>query len=212
MRALHILAVVLLVLLLIGQIRVGCRAEFNSEGFFLWARLGKIRIKILPMKPKEEKPQKPPKPPKPKKEKKEKLPATLPEKVGGALEYARALLPVALEAAEGLWRGFAIDTLELELTAGSSDPADAAMLYGSANAALGALWIPLTRAFHVKDGTARVKLDFDAPGITVYALASFSLKLGRIVWVGLRAGVKALIGALAARRRLKLKRQQRKAA
>ena len=212
MRALHILAVVLLVLLLIGQIRVGCRAEFNSEGFFLWARLGKIRIKILPMKPKEEKPQKPPKPPKTKKEKKEKLPATLPEKVGGALEYARALLPVALEAAEGLWRGFAIDTLELELTAGSSDPADAAMLYGSANAALGALWIPLTRAFHVKDGTARVKLDFDAPGITVYALASFSLKLGRVVWVGLRAGVKALIGALAARRRLKLKRQQRKAA
>ena len=212
MRALHILAVVLLVLLLIGQIRVGCRAEFNSEGFFLWARLGKIRIKILPMKPKEEKPQKPPKPPKTKKEKKEKLPATLPEKVGGALEYARALLPVALEAAEGLWRGFAIDTLELELTAGSSDPADAAMLYGSANAALGALWIPLTRAFHVKDGTARVKLDFDAPGMTVYALASFSLKLGRVVWVGLRAGVKALIGALAARRRLKLKRQQRKAA
>jgi hypothetical protein len=119
---------------------------------------------------------------------------------------------VALEAAEGLWRGFAIDTLELELTAGSSDPADAAMLYGNANAALGALWIPLTRAFHVKDGTARVKLDFDAPGITVYALASFSLKLGRVVWVGLRAGVKALIGALAARRRLKLKRQQRKAA
>ena len=212
MRALHILAVVLLVLLLIGQIRVGCRAEFNSEGFFLWARLGKIRIKILPMKPKEEKPQKPPKPPKPKKEKKEKLPAALPEKVGGALEYARALLPVALEAAEGLWRGFAIDTLELELTAGSSDPADAAMLYGNANAALGALWIPLTRAFHVKDGTARVKLAFDAPGITVYALASFSLKLGRVVWVGLRAGVKALIGALAARRRLKLKRQQRKAA
>ena len=212
MRALHILAVVLLVLLLIGQIRVGCRAEFNSEGFFLWARLGKIRIKILPMKPKEEKPQKPPKPPKPKKEKKEKLPATLPEKVGGALEYARALLPVALEAAEGLWRGFAIDTLELELAAGSSDPADAAMLCGSANAALGALWIPLTRAFHVKDGTARVKLDFDAPGMTVYALASFSLKLGRVVWVGLRAGVKALIGALAARRRLKLKRQQRKAA
>ena len=208
MRALHILAVVLLVLLLIGQIRVGCRAEFNSEGFFLWARLGKIRIKILPMKPKEEKPQKPPKPPKPKKEKKEKLPATLPEKVGGALEYARALLPVALEAAEGLWRGFAIDTLELELTAGSSDPADAAMLYGSANAALGALWIPLTRAFHVKDGTARVKLDFDAPGTTVYGQAALSVKIGTLVWIGLGAGWKALFGALAARKRLKRKRRK----
>ena len=111
-----------------------------------------------------------------------------------------------------MWRGLRVDVLELELTAGGGDPADTAMLYGQANAALGALWYPLTRAFHVKDGTARVKLDFDAPGITVYALASFSLKLGRVVWVGLRAGVKALIGALAARRRLKLKRQQRKAA
>ena len=124
------------------------------------------------------------------------------------MEYARALLPVALEAAEGLWRGFAIDTLELELTAGSSDPADAAMLYGSANAALGALWIPLTRAFHVKDGTARVKLDFDAPGTTVYGQAALSVKIGTLVWIGLGAGWKALFGALAARKRLKRKRRK----
>jgi hypothetical protein len=48
--------------------------------------------------------------------------------------------------------------------------------------------------------------------MTVYALASFSLKLGNIVWVGLRAAVKALIGALAARKRIKIKRKQRKAA
>lgn len=217
MRPLYVLAGVILVLFLIGQIRVGCRAQFNAEGFFLWARLGGIRIKILPVKPEKEKkplkkPKKPQKPKKPKKTKKEKPPATLPEKIGGALEYAQALLPVVLEAAEGLWHGFTIDTLELELTAGSPDPADTAMLYGSANAALGALWHPLTRALHVKNGTARVKLDFDAPGMTVYALASFSLKLGQVVWIGLRAGVKALIGALAARRRLKLKRRQRKAA
>ena len=119
---------------------------------------------------------------------------------------------MGLEAAKGLWRDFRIDTLELELTAGSSDPADAAMLYGQANAALGALWLPLTKAFHVKDGAARVRLDFDSPGMTVYGLASFSLKLGNIVWIGLRAGVKALFGALAAKKRLKLKRQQRKAA
>ena len=215
MKAVHILAVVVLVLLLMGQIRVGGRAEFNAEGFFLWIRLGRFRIKLLPAKPKGE--EKPPKPRKPKKEKRkkpkeEKPSVPLPEKIGGALEYAQALLPVVLEAAGGLWRGFTIDTLDLELTAGSPDPADAAMLYGSANAALGALWYPLTRTFHVKDGTARVKLDFDASGMTVYALASFSLKLGQLVWIGLRAGIRALIRALAARRRLKLKRQQRKAA
>ena len=215
MRALHILAVVALVLLLIGQVRVGGRAEFNAGGFFLWVRLGKFRIKVLPMKPKgEEKPKKPKKPKekKPKKPKKEKPPAPLPEKIGGALEYARELLPVALEAVGGMLRGLRVDTLELELTAGSPDPADAAMVYGQANAALGALWYPLTKAFRVKDGSARVRLDFDALGTTVYGTAALSIKIGTVVRIGLQAGFKALFGALAARKRLKLKRQQRKAA
>ncbi len=212
MRALHILAVVILVLLLIGQVRVGGRAEFNADGFFLWIRLGKFNIKILPVKPREEKePQKPKKPKEkkePKKSGKEKPPTPLSEKIGGAMEYAQALLPVGLEAAKGMWRGLRVDVLELELTAGGSDPADAAMLYGQANAALGALWFPLTKAFHVKDGTARVKLDFDAPGTTVYGQASLSIKIGTVVWISLRAGWKALFGALAAKKRLKLKRRK----
>ena len=82
------------------------------------------------------------------------------------------------------------------------------MLYGEANAALGALWFPLTKAFKVKDGRARVKLDFDAPGITVYGAAALSIKTGTVVWIGLRAGFKALFGALAVRKRLKLKRRK----
>lgn len=216
MKALHVLAVIVLILLLIGQIRVGGRAEFNSLGFFLRVRLGRFWIKILPVEPKEEKkPQKPRRSrakKEPKRPKREKPPAPLPEKLGGALEYARELLPVGLEAAKGMWHGLRVDVLELELTAGASDPADAAMLYGQANAALGALWIPLTRAFHVKDGSARVKLDFDAPGITVYGTAELSIKIGTVVWISLRAGLRALFGALAAKKRLKIKRRQRKAA
>ena len=211
MRAVYTLAAVALVLFLIGQVRVGGRAEFNEKGFFLWIRLGRFKLKILPAGPKEEKVGKPKKPKKekePKKPKKEKPPAPLPEKIGGALEYAQALLPVALEAAKGMWRGLRVDVLELELTAGGGDPADTAMLYGQANAVLGALWYPLTRAFHVKDGTARVKLDFDAPGTTVYGQAALSIKIGTVVWIGLRAGWKALLGALAAKKRLKLKRRK----
>ena len=211
MKALFVLAVLVLILLLLGQVRVGGRAEFSAEGFFLWIRLGRLKLKILPAGPKEEKigkPKKPKKEKEPKKPKKEKPPTPLPEKIGGALEYAQALLPVALEAAKGMWRGLRVDVLELELTAGGSDPADAAMLYGQANAALGALWHPLTRAFHVKDGTARVKLDFDAPGTTVYGQAALSVKIGTLVWIGLGAGWKALFGALAARKRLKRKRRK----
>ena len=119
---------------------------------------------------------------------------------------------MALEAAGGLLRGLRVDVLRLELTAGSPDPADAAMVYGQANAALGALWHPLTKAFKVKDGSARVNLDFDAPGMTVYGTAGLSIKIGTVVRIALLAGFTALFGALAARKRLKLKRQQRKAA
>lgn len=209
MKALFVLAVLVLILLLLGQVRVGGRAEFSAEGFFLWIRLGRFKLKILPAGPREKKPKKPKKQKKELKEpKKEKPPTPLPEKIGGALEYAQALLPVALEAAKGMWRGLRVDVLELELTAGGGDPADAAMLYGQANAALGALWYPLTRAFHVKDGTARVKLDFDAPGTTLYGQAALSVKIGTLVWIGLRAGWKALFGALAARKRLKRKRRK----
>jgi hypothetical protein len=208
-KALFVLAVLVLILLLLGQVRVGGRAEFSAEGFFLWIRLGRFKLKILPAGPREKKPKKPKKQKKELKEpKKEKPPTPLPEKIGGALEYAQALLPVALEAAKGMWRGLRVDVLELELTAGGGDPADAAMLYGQANAALGALWHPLTRAFHVKDGTARVKLDFDAPGTTLYGQAALSVKIGTLVWIGLRAGWKALFGALAARKRLKRKRRK----
>ena len=209
MKALFVLAALVLILLLLGQVRVGGRAEFSAEGFFLWIRLGRFKLKILPAGPREKKPKKPKKQKKePKEPKKEKPPTPLPEKIGGALEYAQALLPVALEAAKGMWRGLRVDVLELELTAGGSDPADAAMLYGQANAALGALWHPLTRAFHVKDGTARMKLDFDAPGTTLYGQAALSIKIGTLVWIGLGAGWKALFGALAARKRLKRKRRK----
>ena len=215
MKALFILAVVVLILLLIGQVRVGGRAEFSGAGFFLWVRLGSVWLKILPMEPKEKKPhttQRPKEKKDLKKPKKEKTPVPLPEKIGGALEYAQALLPVALEAAKGMFRGLRVDNLELELTAGAGDPADAAMLYGQATAALGALWVPLTKAFRVKDGSARVNLDFNAPRMTVYGKAALSIKIGTVVWIGLRAGWKALFGLLAARKRLKRKRQQRKAA
>lgn len=220
MRALYVLAAVVLALFLIGQVRAGGQAEFKAEGLFVWARLGVFRFQILPWrwgrKEKSGAPKKPKRAKKgekpAKKPEKERPAAPLPEKLGGALEYAQALLPTVLEAAGGLWRGLRVDKLELELTAGGADPADAAMLYGQANAALGALWYPLTHALHVKEGTARVKLDFDAPSVTVYGTAALSIKIGAVVWNGLRAGVKALFGVLAARRRLKLKRQQRKAA
>ena len=206
--------IVLAALFLVGQIRVGGLAEYSAEGFRAWVRAGALKIRVFPLNKKDKparKKEKRAKPPK-KKEEVPPPPKPLAEKAGGALDYARALLPVALDAVGTMYGKLRMDTLELELTVGAADPADAAMRYGQASAALGALWEPLTRAFHVKDGRARVRVDFEAGEMTVYGLASLSIKIGQILWLSVYFGCKALRGFLAVRRRQKQKQQERKAA
>ena len=109
-----------------------------------------------------------------------------------------AKLP-ALEAAGQFQKKLKIDILDLELTIGGQDPADAAMAYGWANGALGALWYPLVEGFHIVDGRARVRLDLEAPAVSLRGRASLSLKLGQICRLAVYFGIKALRAVMAAR-------------
>ena len=212
MSASVILLCVLIVLFLIGQIRVGCKAAYDQNGVQVWVRLAAFHIQILPLKktnaernPKKEKN------PKAKKAGKPKEPVPMKEKIGGALGYLQALLPVILDAVKYFTKKLQIDVLHLRLIAGSSDPADAASVYGKANAVLGALWYPLTNAFDVKDGYAKVNLDFDSQQMTVCATAALSLKIGQILWFALYFGFRALTGFLRERKRQKNEKKLRKA-
>ena len=117
-----------------------------------------------------------------------------------------------LEAAGQVRRKIRVDKLRLKVTVGAEDPADAAMRYGRVNGALGALWGTLNEAFDLRDGRASAVVDFDARTITVYALASLSLKVGQMVWLGLYFGCRALRAFLRVRGRRKQEQQQRKAA
>lgn len=195
MKTAVVLVMILLAFLLLSQIRVGCQAEYSGQGPKVWIRLGKLSIQIYPMNPREKKVKQ--------KKKKVKEPVPLREKAGGLLCYAENLIPVVLEAAGQFYKKLQVDTLRMRLTAGGAEPADAAVLYGQAVAVLGALWYPLTEAFHVKDGSAKVELDFDAPEHTLYAFASLSLKAGQILWLGLHFGLKALRAFLHTRKYLK---------
>ena len=130
--------------------------------------------------------------------------------LGGSLAYAKALLPTVLECARRVWGAIYLNTLYLELQVGTEDPGEAAMAYGRANAVLGALWTPLVRAFRVKDGRARVDLDFDRKEPALYARAELSIRLGQALWLGLFFGLKALKQLLQVKN--EKKQQQRKAA
>lgn len=194
MKEIYILLVILTVLFLVGQVRVGSRVEYWAEGFFAWMRFGQLRFQVYPWT--RERKKKQPK----QNDAKRKSERTLSERMGGTLDYAQSLLPVVLEAAGQFYEKLQVDTLRLDLTVGSPDPADTALRYGQANAVLGALWEPLTQAFRVKDGTARVNLDFDAGAMTLYGEASLSLKLGQVVWLALYFGGKTLKSFLAVHR------------
>ena len=215
MRWLIGLALLAAALWLLGQVRLGGGGEYRAEGLFLWLRVGPWRITVFPLgkkRPKKRKkerraaakPGQAPPPPAP--------PAPLRERIGGAVEYARALLPIALEAAGRVKGKLRVDRLSLEVTVGAANPADAAMGYGRASAALGAAWGALNEAFLLRDARACVKVDYNAPKTTVYALADLSLKVGQAVWLGLYFGIKGMRAFLRVRGRKKQEQQQRKAA
>lgn len=207
MSGLVILAAILAVFFLLGQLRVGVRGEYTAQGAAAWIRLGPVWWKVWPRKPGRKKPVREKKTQKP-----EKPPAqTAPTPAGGALEYVRELLPLALEAAGQFRKKLRVDQLELVLRAGAHDPADAAMVYGYANAALGTLWLPLTQAFQVKDGRARVELDFESEHTTLYASGAMSIKVGQAVWLGLYFGRKGLSKLAAVKGRRSTSEKERKA-
>lgn len=209
-----VLLIALAVLFLVGQVRIGGGAEYSAQGFLAWVRLGKLRVQVFPRKKKDKPAQKKEKKAKAPKEKQERAKENKPlsEKAGGALDYVRAMLPIGLEALGRFRKALRVDRLDLELTVGAPDPADAAMAYGQANAALGALWDILTTSLRVKEGRARVAVDFDAQSMTLYGTAALSMKLGQLLGLGLYFGFKALRAFLAVRRRNQSSEQQRKAA
>ena len=93
-----------------------------------------------------------------------------------------------------------IDVLELYIHVGAYDPADGAVLYGRANALAAAVWLPLNQAFRIREGRVRVDWDPLAEKLVCAGQLALSLRIGEILWIGLRFGVKALAGFLRYRR------------
>lgn len=180
---------------LLGCIRLGMGAShMEEEGVRVWVRVGPAKITLYPRpkkkeaKPHKEKPSKPAKEKKPKEKKKTREPLTREQ----ILSLVRQLIPLSLEAAGAFRRKLSIDVLELRLVVGEPDPADAALHYGQASAALGALWGPVTSAFQVKDGLARVDVDFQKAHWALWGRIQMTLTIGQLTWLGLCYGAKVL--------------------
>lgn len=168
--------IVLLVLLAVLLIPFGACVRYDQDGFVAFLKVWLLRFQVYPApekKSKEKKQEEPPsgQPSQPAEEKKD-----APKK-GGTLELIRAALPLVKPALVGLKKRLSVDHLDLHVTWAGTDPADVAMGYGCANAALGTLWAVIDQNFKVKKSNLGVSVDFDAPSPTVYLNATVTLNL-----------------------------------
>lgn len=188
------LLVILAVLVLIGCIPVGVDARYNADGVFLAAKLGPFRLQLLPQKPKKKpkkrKQQKQPEKPPAKTEPQEKKPNPL---LSGGVDGLMQLLDLAFDTLGDLRRKLRVNELTLHvLIGGADDPAKAAMGYGRAWAAIGALTPSLERLFVIKKRDIRPALDYTISNTQVDAHLVTTITIGRSLALALRAGIRFL--------------------
>lgn len=186
-----VLLIVLAVIWLISLVRLGGIVRYNPDGLTVTVIAGPARIRVLPIREKKAKKKKRgEKNPAPKKHKfaKEK-PAGKPGTVTRLLQ----LLPVAGEAAGALKRKIRIDDLELSLVWGGKDPADIALGYGRANAAIGMIWPVFDHNFNVKSYGFHTELDYGRTEPIVDLYAALTITVGQMIALGLHYGLKMLM-------------------
>ena len=208
MRAVYVIAAILLVLFLLSLIRVGAWVEYSENGLLAKLRIGTFFIQLFPVKPKKKKDSKKTG------KKKEKKTTQLAEKPkrGGSLTLVREMLPVVSNAAGQLKRRIRIDDFRLDLVWSAPDPAACAMGFGAANAAVGMIWPLVAQNFHVKDHRIRTAVDFEQGKPTVYLLAMATLTIGQGVSLGLRVGLQLIKAYLRTKKENKVSTNQQKEA
>ncbi len=198
MIGLYILGGLVLLTLLIGLIPLQVTGEYSGDGAKAIAQAGPVTVWQYPrvkgekakIPKKQKKRTKPQKPEKPREETQEKTR----EKTGGKLPLFRELLGLVMELQGALRNRLVIRELTLHLTLGGKgvDPAMAAVLYGSAWAAIGGLMPVLERSFQIKSRDVQAQVDFLQEETTVYARATARISLGALLRMAVYYGLRGL--------------------
>lgn len=175
------------VLVLIGCIPVGVDASFDGE-VHLAVKIGLIRLRLLPAKPKRPRKEKKPRPAK--KKPAEKKPAA-PKKplFSGDPGELRALLQLAVRTLGDLRRKLRVEVLTLFVYfGGGDDPAKSAIQYGRAWAILGGITPLLDQLFVIQKRQIEPRFRPNEQKMRVEGHLVLTMTIGRALALGLRAG------------------------
>ena len=183
-----IVLLVLAVFVLIGCIPVGVDAGFDGE-VRLAIKIGFLRMRILPSKPKKPKKQKKKQPAAKKLAQK---PAAAPKKplFSGDPEELRALLQLGVQTLGDLRRKLRVEVLTLFVYfGGGDDPAKIAIAYGRAWAVIGGITPLLDKLFIIKKRQIAPQFDPQAGKMRVEGRMILTITIGRALALGIRAGL-----------------------
>ena len=183
-----IVLLVLAVLDFIGCILVGVDAGFDGE-LRLSLKIGFIRVRILPSKPKKPKKQKKKQPAAKKPAQK---PAAAPKKplFSGDPKELRALLQLGVQTLGDLRRKLRVEVLTLFVYfGGGDDPAKNASAYGRAWAVIGSITPLLDQLFVIQKRRIEPRFAPQEDKLRVEGRIVLTITIGRALALGIRAGL-----------------------
>ena len=200
--------IVLAVIVLLLLTKVGVHVRYGDE-LALSAKVGLIRIRILPAKEKKPKEKKP-------KKKKKKKPKAAEEhekkKQKLTVEDILDIVKLGLKALGRFGRALRLDRLHLHLCVGKDDPYDTVAQYGYINAALGTAVPLLHRAFKIRDEDITTAFRFDTTEMALQAEVIATFRIGAILRIVLCAGGGFLVWLIRRKRRAKAQKKAEKKA
>ena len=183
-----IVLLVLAVLDFIGCILVGVDVGFDGE-VRLSLKIGIIRVRILPSKPKKPKKQKKKQPAAKKPAQK---PAAAPKKplFSGDPKELRALLQLGVQTLGDLRRKLRVEVLTLFVYfGGGDDPAKNAIAYGRAWAVIGSITPLLDQLFVIQKRRIEPRFAPQEDKLRVEGRIVLTITIGRALALGIRAGL-----------------------
>ena len=179
--------ITLAVLALLAFLPLGVCIAYDAQGPSAKVTVGPIKLQVYPKKKATNKPAKP---------KKEKPKADTSSgsgnKKGGPVSDFYPFVELVLDLLTDFRHKLRVDVLEFRLTLAGGDPADLALNYGKAWAALGNLWPRLESLFVIKKRDVEVLCDFEGSQTTVTARLDLSITLGRLLSMILRHGIRGV--------------------
>ena len=212
---LWILGILLALLVLLCLTRVGVHALFG-DALALDAKIGPLRIHILPGKKQDKKREKRAKEPKEaekSEEKAEKKPCFPKPSMADIREAVSVLWPPLKRALNRTRRGVRIHPMDLCVTlGGQEDPAAAAQLYGEAHAGVWAVMPVLERLLVIPEPHIHIGIDFNASETKVEGELGVTARVGTLLAVGATVAFPALKWFLRYRKKQKKQPPEPKAA